>query len=60
MVFQIEKKRDYTAMSNHYLRNTGLSLKSKGLMLSLLEDWNYTTRAWQKSAKRARTASDHL
>ena len=29
-------------------------------MLSLPEDWNYTTRAWPKSARRARTASDQL
>ena len=45
-VFRIEKTRDYTVMSNHHLRNAGLSLKSKGLlsmMLSLPEDWNYTT-----------------
>ena len=46
-VFRIEKTRDYTVMSNHHLRNSGLSLKSKGLlsmMLSLPKNWNYTTR----------------
>ena len=46
-VFRIEKTRDYTVMSNHHLRNTELSLKAKGLlsmMLSLPEEWNYTTR----------------
>lgn len=46
-VFRIEKTKDYTVMSNHHLRNQALSLKSKGLlslMLSLPEDWNYTTR----------------
>lgn len=46
-VFRIEKTRDYTVMSNHHLRNVDLSLKSKGLlsmMLSLPDDWNYTTR----------------
>ena len=46
-VFRIEKTRDYTIMSNHHLRNTELSLKAKGLlsmMLSLPEEWNYTTR----------------
>ena len=34
-------------MSNHHLRNEKLSLKAKGLlsmMLSLPENWNYTTR----------------
>ena len=30
-VFRIEKTRDYTVMSNHHLRNAGLSLKSKGM-----------------------------
>ena len=46
-VFRIEKTRDYTVMSNHHLRNQSLSLKVKGLlsmMLSLSEEWNYTTR----------------
>lgn len=53
-VFRIEKTRDYTVMSNHHLRNSGLSLKSKGLlsmMLSLPEDWNYTTRGLAKICK---------
>ena len=53
-VFRIEKTRDYTVMSNHHLRNAGLSLKSKGLlsmMLSLPEDWNYTTRGLAKICK---------
>ncbi len=46
-VFRIEKTRDYTLMANHHLRNTALSLKAKGLlslMLSLPEDWDYTTK----------------
>ena len=53
-VFRIEKTRDYTVMSNHHLRDTGLSLKSKGLlsmMLSLPENWNYTTRGLAKICK---------
>lgn len=53
-VFRIEKSCDYTVMSNHHLRDTGLSLKSKGLlsmMLSLPEDWNYTTRGLAKICK---------
>ena len=53
-VFRIEKTRDYTVMSNHHLRNAELSLKSKGLlsmMLSLPEDWNYTTRGLAKICK---------
>lgn len=46
-VFRVEKTRDYTVMANHHLRNTALSLKAKGLlslMLSLPDDWDYTTR----------------
>ena len=46
-VFRVEKTRDYTVMANHHLRNTELSLKAKGLlslMLSLPEEWDYTTK----------------
>ena len=46
-VFRIEKTRDYTVMSNHHLKDRTLTLKSKGLlsmMLSLPDEWNYTTR----------------
>ena len=53
-VFRIERTRDYTVMSNHHLRDKALSLKSKGLlsmMLSLPEDWNYTTRGLAKICK---------
>ena len=59
-VFRIEKTRDYTVMSNHHLRDTGLSLKSKGLlsmMLSLPENWNTPPGALRRSARRVRTAS---
>ena len=53
-VFRIERTRDYTVMSNHHLRNANLSLKAKGLlsmMLSLPDDWNYTTRGLAKICK---------
>ena len=53
-VFRIERTRDYTVMSNHHLRDANLSLKAKGLlsmMLSLPEDWNYTTRGLAKICK---------
>lgn len=46
-VFRVEKNRGYTVMSNHHLKDTSLTLKSKGLlsmMLSLPDEWNYTTR----------------
>lgn len=53
-VFCIEKTRDYTVISNYHLHNAGMSLKSKGrlsMMLSLLEEWNYTTRGLAKICK---------
>lgn len=46
-MFRVQKTQNYTIMSNHHLRNKALSLKAKGLlslMLSLPEDWDYTTR----------------
>ena len=60
-VFRIEKTRDYTVMSNHHLRNAGLSLKFKGLlsiMLSLPEDWNYTIRDLTKICKEGTDSID--
>ena len=53
-VFRIEKTRDYTVMANHHLRNTELSLKAKGLlslMLSLPEEWDYTTKGLARICK---------
>lgn len=46
-VFRVERTRDYTVMSNHHLKDNNLSLKAKGLlsmMLSLPDEWNYSTR----------------
>jgi hypothetical protein len=46
-VFRVERTRDYTVMSNHHLKDKALTLKAKGLlsmMLSLPDDWDYTTR----------------
>ena len=45
--YRVERTKDYTVMSNCHLRDTGLTLKAKGLlsmMLSLPDEWNYTTR----------------
>lgn len=53
-VFRIEKTRDYTIMANHHLRNKELSLKAKGLlslMLSLPEEWDYTTKGLSRICK---------
>ncbi len=35
-VFHVKKKRGYTAMPNHHLRNKDLSLKPKGLLSQML------------------------
>ena len=46
-VFRVEKSRDFTVMSNFHLQDKSLTLKAKGLLsmiLSLPEEWNYTTR----------------
>ena len=46
-VYRVERTRDYTVMSNCHLKDTSLSLKAKGLLsliLSLPDDWNYSTR----------------
>ena len=53
-VFRMEKTRDYTVMSNHHLRDKSLSLKAKGLlslMLSLPEEWDYTTKGLARICK---------
>jgi len=53
-IFRIEKTRDYTVMSNHHLRDKSLSLKAKGLlslMLSLPEEWDYTTKGLARICK---------
>ena len=59
-VFRVERIKDYTVMSNHHLRNKNLSLKAKGLlsqMLSLPDDWDYTSKGLPPSIKRAWTLS---
>ena len=46
-VFRVEKNHNYTVMSNYHLRDIGLTLKAIGLlskMLSLTDEWDYTTR----------------
>ena len=53
-IYRVEKTRDYTTMSNFHLRDPNLSNKARGLlstMLSLPEDWDYTTRGLAKICK---------
>lgn len=43
-IFRVEKKKDFTVMSNHHLRSD-MSLKAKGLLsliLSLPDNWDYS------------------
>ena len=50
-VCRVEKNRNYTTMSNYHLRDPNLSNKARGLlstMLSLPENWDYTTRGLAK------------
>ena len=58
-VFRVERTHNYTVMSNHHLRDKGLSLKAKGLlsqMLSLPEDWDYTLAGLAKINAEGRDA----
>lgn len=53
-VCRVEKNKNYTTMSNYHLRDPNLSNKARGLlstMLSLPDDWDYTTRGLAKICK---------
>lgn len=55
--FRIEKKNNYTVMSNHHLVNKELSLKAKGLfsyMLSRPDDWDFTLEGLASNSKECR------
>ena len=47
-VFRVERTRDYTVMSNYHLKDTGLTLKAKGLLSMML-----SRGAWPPSARKA-------
>lgn len=58
-VIRVNKTRDYTVMSNYHLRDENLSLKAVGLMswmLSLPDNWNFTTEGIVKCRKEGRDA----
>ncbi len=58
-VIRVNKTRDYTVMSNYHLRDDRLSLKAVGLMswmLSLPDNWNFTTEGITKCRKEGRDA----
>ena len=53
-VCRVEKTKNYTTMSNYHLRDPNLSNKARGLlstMLSLPDNWDYTTRGLAKICK---------
>lgn len=53
-VHRIDKKGNFTTMSNNHLRNEDLSFKARGIlstMLSLPDDWEYTLAGLAKLAK---------
>lgn len=58
-VFKVEKKKNYTIMSNYNLRDKDLSLKAKGLlsfMLSLPSNWDYSLNGLCAICKEQETA----
>lgn len=51
---ELKKNKNYTTMSNYHLRDPDLSNKARGLlstMLSLPDNWDYTTRGLAKICK---------
>lgn len=63
VTFRVHKNKNYTAMSNHHLRNTELSLKAKGLhsqMLSLPDTWKYSIEGLAKINKEGVTIINNI
>lgn len=59
MVIRVNKTKDFTVMSNYHLRDSGLSLKAKGLLsviLSLPEGWSYSISGLVAICKESETA----
>lgn len=58
-IIRVEKNRNYTVMSNQFLRNKQLSMKAKGLLavcLSLPDDWDYSINGLVAICKESITA----
>lgn len=61
--FRAHKNKNYTAMSNHHLRNIELSLKAKGLhsqMLYLPDTWKYSIEGLAKINKEGVTSINNI
>lgn len=58
-VFRVEKNREFVVMSNQFLRNKEMSLKSKGLLamcLALPDDWEYSINGLCAICKESQTS----
>jgi hypothetical protein len=58
-ITRAEKTRNFTVMSNHHLKDKGLSLKAKGLLsliLSLPDEWDYSITGLASICKEGRDA----
>lgn len=56
---QINRRNNFTMVSNHVLRNENLSLKAKGLyayMWSLPDSWDYSVAGLTKVLKEGKSA----
>ena len=59
MIFRVEKKDNYTVISNRCMRDMTLSLKAKGLhtlMMSLPDDWIYSVKGLAAIVRENETA----
>lgn len=58
-VFRVEKNREFVVMSNKFLREKEMSLKSKGMLalfLSLPPDWDYSINGLVSICKESQTS----
>lgn len=58
-IFRVEKNREFVVMSNKFLRNKEMSLKSKGLLalcLALPDDWEYSINGLCAICKESQTS----
>ena len=56
---RVEKNKNYTTISNVFLRDERLSLKAKGflaMIMSLKDDWNFTIEGFVKITKEGESA----
>lgn len=57
MIIRVKKNSNYTVMSNRHLRESGMSLKAKGLMsqmLSMPDGWRFSVKGLQTMSRDGR------